>query len=137
MVDLKVVRPLVVTDLNGDKGHNEIGTDGLKAISGETVNVLGEILSATPKAVDTSSFKGGVEAKGGEARPSAVSLCNWSPSLWLRQAVGCRSPLLDLLFPPLFTLVILFSFWCLLFILCPFSLFLVHLHSSVQLHWEA
>lgn len=31
-VDLKVVRPLVVTDLNGDKGHNEIGTDGLKAI---------------------------------------------------------------------------------------------------------
>lgn len=76
-VDLKVVRPLVVTDLNEDKGHNEIGTDGLKAI---IVNVLGEILSATPKAVDTSSFKGGMEARGGEARPPAVSATGVHPS---------------------------------------------------------
>lgn len=50
----------MVMDLNGDKGHNVIGTDVPKAII--VLNVLGEVLSATPKAVGIYSFKGGVEA---------------------------------------------------------------------------
>lgn len=73
--------------------------------------VFGEILSATLNVVDTYSFKGVLESR---FLISARGVLSWLPLVEAGSGGAALPCSAFFLFSPLFTIVILFLFWCLL-----------------------